>query len=167
MHTVPSHRRLLILALLCAAGSGVPPSFADGHGRAPAEQAAPMPKPEPGNKFATDEVLRKGMDAVAAILAPRLDDVRAARLQGAAYTEMAGQVETRLAEIARNCRLDPKADQAFRHILMDMNHAVNLMRARKGDLQRAGALALWQSLRNYGKYFDHPGWTPPRLATAE
>jgi hypothetical protein len=46
-------------------------------------------------------------------------------------------------------------------IIADMNHALVLIRTNKPEVQKAGLLALNQALRNYGTYFDHPGWVAP------
>jgi hypothetical protein len=36
-----------------------------------------------------------------------------------------------------------------------------MRRSSKVDVQRSGALAMFQALRNYGVFFDHPGWAWP------
>jgi len=109
-------------------------------------------------KMATDAVLRQGMEDIADSLGSRREAIEQNRLASADYLALADRTDARLAAIVKNCKLDPKADAAFHAILADMNHAVELMRGRKVELQRAGALALGQALQNYATYFEHPGW---------
>ena len=119
-------------------------------------------KAEPFRKFATDEVLRQGMANIATTVGGPLKEIQAAQLKGPAYIEMAGQIEGQVANIIKNCHLDKRADHALHEIITDLTHAALLMRGPKPEVQRAGALAAIQSLRNYAKYFDHPGWNGPQ-----
>ncbi|SMB30763.1 conserved exported protein of unknown function [Sterolibacterium denitrificans] len=113
-------------------------------------------------KYATDEVLRQGMANIAVLLDTSWQDVQGNKLQGPAYRELADKVERETVHIVRNCKLDERADQAFHEVLADMNQSLELMRRSKPQIQRTGAIALAQALRNYAKYFDHPGWSGPQ-----
>lgn len=136
-------------------GAGATAALAD-------PQPAAAAKAAPLKKFATDEVLRQGMSNIAAQLDKSWKEIQGNQLQGPAYLDLAGQVEGQVTNIVKNCKLDPRADHAFHEILSDLNQATGLMRRTKPEIQRAGALALAQALRNYAKYFDHPGWTGPQ-----
>lgn len=113
-------------------------------------------------KYATDEVLRQGMTNIAVLLDKSWQDVQGNKLQGPAYLELADKVERETVHIVRNCKLDERADQALHEVLADMNQSLELMRRSKPQIQRTGAIALAQALRNYAKYFDHPGWSGPQ-----
>jgi hypothetical protein len=150
----------LILALILGNmvfDAGFAWADADSHRHAPATHAEAAGKATPIKKFATDDALRKGMEAIAA-LAGGLPKTTP---NGDAYGVAAGKVEVQIAAIVKNCRLDEKADRALHEIIADMNHALVLMRGNKPAVQKTGLLALNQALRNYGTYFDHPGWPAP------
>jgi hypothetical protein len=61
----------------------------------------------------------------------------------------------------KNCKLSKEADAAFHTIVLaDLSQSAELMRTSpKLKVQRAGALGVLQALRNYGEYFQHPGWS--------
>lgn len=143
-------RHLLIGLILGALTLGTGAVQADSHKHSPAAASAGKTS-APVKKFATDEFLRRGMEAIAAL----------AGSQSPAYKEAAGKIEAQIFAIEKNCKLDPKADQALHEIIADMNHALLLMRGAKLEVQKSGVLALKQALRNYGSYFDHPGWSVP------
>ncbi len=157
------HFKVLILScsLLLAAPvlAATPSTTANGNTGANVTAA---PADRPIKKFTTDEPLRKGMSQIAALLNAAWPDIQASRLQTPAYQELARQVTRQTEEIVRNCKLDARTDQAFHGILTDVNQAVLLLQRDKAPIQRTGALALAQALRNYARYFDHPGWTGPQ-----
>ena len=147
-------QRGLILGLILgslAMGAGSAWADADSHRHSPAKHTESAGKSAPIKKFATDEALRRSMESIAALTGS----------QSPAYKDVAGKIEAQIAGIIKNCRLDEKADRALHEIIADMNHALVLMRGSKPEVQKTGLLALNQALRNYGTYFDHPGWTAP------
>ncbi|MCK9285022.1 MAG: hypothetical protein M0P39_12165 [Rhodocyclaceae bacterium] len=156
----PFHSNLFTALCLAAAFLGAKPLPAAA--REKTETASPIHAAAPADaRMATDAVLRNGMEAISGSLGRRIEAIEKGRLAGQDYVELANQTEAQLSAIVKNCKLEPKADSTFHAILADMNHAVELMRGKKVELQRTGALALGQALRNYGKYFDHPGWGWP------
>lgn len=169
----PSRRqRLSCLVLTLSALGGTSPAMADtpangatASARAAAEGARP--------RLVTDGALRQGMERIAVLLAPAVATPQAEALPARDYVAMADGVAQQLAAMVTQCRLPPASDQAFHEILMDLNRGVDLMGSGKPVLQKAGVLALTQALRNYGKFFDHPGWgalgaglTPPTRRAA-
>jgi hypothetical protein len=153
-------QRHLFLGLILgssAMGAGSAWADADSHPHSPAARAELPGKSAPIKKFATDEALRKGMEAIASLAA----SLPKSTPKSPAYGDTAGKVEAQIAAIVKNCRLDEKADRALHEIIADMNHALVLIRTNKPEVQKAGLLALNQALRNYGTYFDHPGWVAP------
>ncbi|MDD5295462.1 MAG: hypothetical protein PHU46_00985 [Rhodocyclaceae bacterium] len=145
LHLVPA----LILGLTLGAGSARADSASHQH----APQAGAAAKSAPFKKFATDEALRKNMEGISA-----LANSLSKEAPSAAYKDAAGKVEAQIAAMVKACKLDPKADKALHEIIADMEHALVLMRGAKPEVQKTGLLALKQALRNYGTYFDHPGW---------
>ncbi|MBP9712480.1 MAG: hypothetical protein KBD60_02160 [Sterolibacterium sp.] len=112
-------------------------------------------------KFATDPVLRQGMTKIASLL-ESLSNAAQGSVQASTAAGLAGQVEAEVANIIKNCKLEPRADHALHEILLDINQSVLLLRNNKPGIQHSGRQALAQALRNYARYFDHPGWGDPR-----
>ena len=151
--------RLLMAAMLLPLGAAqAAPPASSASPASPATAAAPVA----AKKFATDEVLRQGMARMAVELNQLWPEIQARRLKTPAYHELARQVDAGKRQIIQNCKLDARADHAFHELLADMNQAVLLMQRDKAEVQHAGALALAQVLRNYARFFDHPGWTGPQ-----
>lgn len=125
---------------------------ADKHG------AAPVLKQ--GQKWATDEVLRQGMDKIRQAMIANREAIEKDRLNAQDYRRLAEAVDKEVANIVKNCRLSKEADAAFHStVLADLIQSTEWMRtSTKVQAQRAGALGVSQSLRNYGEYFQHPGW---------
>lgn len=133
----------------------------------PAAASEPSPADRTATKkWATDAPLRQGMTLIAEAVLARQQNIAKGDLPSAAYVDLANKATTEISNIVDRSKLEPKADQMFRYIILDMNQAIQLMRVAKPELQRAGALALIQALRNYGQSFDHPGWTQPAITTA-
>lgn len=114
----------------------------------------------PTKKYETDPILRSGMKDISDLVRAQRDAVFRSQLPSAEYVRLANEVEKQVAGVVNNCTLPAASDRAFHEILMDMNHALGLMRSSKIEVQRAGVFALGQALSNYGRYFDHPGWSP-------
>ncbi len=155
---------LLLGSMLVGAAMVATPALAQNehkheHASAPAASARTT---APAKKFVTDDALRKGMASIASIVAKPAKEIQEASLKGPAYLEMARQVEGQVADIIKNCKLEPKADHTLHEIIFDVNQSIGLMRRNSVEIQRTGVLALNQALRNYAKYFDHPGWTGPQ-----
>lgn len=114
-----------------------------------------------GKKWETDEALRQGMDHIRHLMAASQDGIDKGRLGTRDYQRLAEAVDKTVAGIVENCKLPKEADAAFHKIVMaDLLHSAELMRASpKVQVQRAGALGVLQSLKNYGAYFQHPGWS--------
>ncbi|PPC81669.1 MAG: hypothetical protein CTY35_05295 [Methylotenera sp.] len=140
------------------------PAYADEHQHLHQSQSnaeSSMHVLKPGEKWKTDEVVKLGMDNIRQAISVRQDDIIKGRLSTHDYHRIAIVIERNAAEIVRNCKLAKDADRAFhRVVLVDLLDGVTLMRTSKNiQAQRVGALGVLQSLRNYGKYFQHDGWS--------
>jgi hypothetical protein len=159
----------MMLAILRLAGLGVyvaaglislaAPAYA---GEQTLKHGAPSAAPtlKPSQKLATDEVLRRGMDNIRQVMIANREAIENERLSTQDYQRLAAAVDKEAADIVKNCKLSKEADMAFHSIVLaDLTQSTELMRASpKVQVQRAGALGVLQSLRNYGEYFEHPGW---------
>lgn len=113
-----------------------------------------------GKQWEGDKVLRLGMDNIRQVMIKSQDDIEKDRLGSQDYQRLVDEVDKTVANIVKNCKLNKEADAAFHAIvLVDLTRSTELMRiSPKTQVQRAGALGVLQSLRNYGEYFQHPGW---------
>ncbi len=113
-----------------------------------------------GAKLETDEVLRHGMENIRQLMASKQEAIAQDQLRTQDYQLLAEAVGKNISHIVKNCKLPKKSDAAFHSIVLaDMTQSNDIMRASpKYQAQRAAALGVLQSLRNYGEYFQHPGW---------
>jgi len=113
-----------------------------------------------GKQWEGDKVLRQGMDNILQVITKSQDDIEKDRLGSQDYQRLSESVDKTVAGIVKNCKLNKEADAAFHAmVLADLTRSTELMRmSPKTQVQRAGALGVLQSLRNYGEYFQHPGW---------
>ena len=159
-----------MLAILRLAGLGVcvatglmalaAPVYADEHMHKEGTHGA-APALKPGQKWATDEVLRGGMDSIRQAMLANRDAIEKGRLGAQDYQRLAATVSKETTRIVNTCKLSKETDAAFHStVLADLLHGTELMQTSpKVQVQRAGALGVLQTLRNYGNYFQHPGWT--------
>ncbi len=158
-----------MLAILRLAGLGVcvatglialaAPVYADEHAHKQDAKSA-IPALKPGQKWASDEVLRQGMDNIRQTMLANREAIEKERLGTQDYQRLAAAVSKETANIVKNCRLSKDADAAFHTIVLaDLIQSTEMMQtSAKVKVQRAGAFAVLQSLRHYGNYFQHPGW---------
>ena len=109
-----------------------------------------------GQKWETDAAVREGMNNIRNAMAAHQDRMVKEQLSVQDYHQLAATIERNVATLMANRKISKEADKAFHLIVMiDLTHSVELMRAApKVQLQRAGALGLVQTLRNYGEYFQ-------------
>ncbi|MFZ5619620.1 MAG: hypothetical protein ACOY5W_01195 [Pseudomonadota bacterium] len=126
------------------------------HG-SPGEQQVPIP--DGGGRWETDEALRHGMAGIREL-------VDAHRRQGAGdYPGLARGVRSNVDHVIGNCKLDPEADAALHAVLGEMFEGIALLEGEKGENARGeGVERIARALDQYGRYFDHPGWTDPHAA---
>lgn len=113
-----------------------------------------------GKKWETDAAVRQGMESIRDAMAAHQERIAKDQLSAQDYQKLAALIEKNVASILANRKVSKEAGNAFHVIVMlDLTQNVELMRAGlKVSLQRVGALGMLQSLRNYGDYFQHPGW---------
>ncbi len=114
-----------------------------------------------GEKWSTDEVVRFGMDNIRQAVSVSQGDIIQGKLNSQDYLAIADAVDRNVTDMVKKCKLSPDADKAFHIVvLVDLKGSVEFMRvSRNVQTQRVGALAVLQTLRNYGKYFQHNGWS--------
>jgi len=134
-------------------------AYADEYAYKPSGKTVVQPLKH-GEKWQTDEILRKGMDNIRIVMTASQDDVLKERLSAADYLRLSKEIDKNIAYITKNCKLTVDADRAFHIVVLtDMAEGAGLMRSSKEiQVQRLGALGVLQTLRNYGRYFAHPNW---------
>lgn len=113
-----------------------------------------------GAKWPTDAPLRQGMGNMRTAMSEALPAIHDHKLEPAGYAALAARIETQMAYVVANCKLDPAADAQLHLVLAHLGGGIEKMKA--GDDPRAGAVTVVEALDAYGKHFDHPGWQPLR-----
>ncbi|MDO5692126.1 MAG: hypothetical protein Q4G70_06565 [Pseudomonadota bacterium] len=124
------------------------------HGSAPQELTLNQ-----GQKWGTDAPLRKGMDGIRALVAPKLDAAHAGKLSADQYRQLAGQIELQVADIVKNCKLEPAADEQLHGLIAEIGAGVDAMNGKTAGTQPVdGLLKVTHAVNQYPVYFDHPGF---------
>lgn len=161
MTTNSGNRRLFVASLLAAglaavsAGAPIAYAAAPEHDHAHAAAAQPLPA---GQRWATDETLRKGMNSIRSAYAPKLAAIHGDRLAAADYQQLADTTGQEIANIVANCKLPPEADAALHGIIAQMGEGMDAMAGQSATKPRDGAVKVVAALDRYGQTFDHPGW---------
>ena len=117
-----------------------------------------------GKKWATDDPLRQGMEAIRALVENALPAAHAGKLTAAGYDALANDIDSRIAYIVGNCKLDPKADEQLHIVIGELAGGVDMMKGKQpGQARAMGVVNASQTLNTYGKYFNHPGWKAIKL----
>lgn len=112
-----------------------------------------------GKKWQTDEALRQGMENIRAALKANKDVFLGREQSAEKYAPFAAKVNSEVANIVKNCKLEPQADAQLHKVIGHMMSGVEAMEGKeKGVSPLAGASRVGQALNEYGRYFDHPGW---------
>ena len=147
------------LALAVALAFGAPFAYgqaAHDHGHAAAEAKLVL---DQGKKWQTDEPLRKGMESIRGALAAELKAIHANKATPRQYKALADRIESEVAGIVQNCKLEPDADAQLHIVVAELLAGAEAMHGKeKGVKPRAGAERVAQALNAYGEHFDHAGW---------
>ncbi|MEO8119398.1 MAG: hypothetical protein ABI606_08770 [Rhodoferax sp.] len=113
-----------------------------------------------GKKWETDDAVRQGMENIREAMTTNQEGIANERLSAQDYERLAETINQNITVIVQTRKVTKAAEKAFHLVvMMDLTQSMLLMRSTsKVQLQRAGALGVLQSLRNYGQYFHHPGW---------
>jgi hypothetical protein len=144
---------LTVLALGVVLGPTGPGVAAEPHGHAAVEL-----KLNNGNKWHTDDALRRGMAEIRNAIAGSLTPIHNNTFSPASYDALAARVQTQIDYVVANCKLSEEADQQLHLVLEQMLDGINEMKA-SGPRQQ-GAIKIVRALDAYGKHFNHAGWQP-------
>ncbi|MBW7896082.1 MAG: hypothetical protein H3C27_13280 [Opitutaceae bacterium] len=111
-----------------------------------------------GQRWATDEPLRIGMQRIRNAVAGTLATAEPDGLSPAQARALADTVQENVTYLIQNCRLEPKADATL-HVLINQL-LTGVAAATENPASDDGMAKLAEALREYPQYFDHPGWKP-------
>ncbi len=153
---------LWITALALA--TGIPAHAADQHSHEvhanadyPAQDG---PSLDQGRKWATDEALRRHMEEIRTSLEAHREAILRDRLGPEHEKALARTIESRVAAIVTECKLDPRADANLHLIVADLVQAADILQGKTNAPPRQGAVRAVRAAQMYATYFDHPSWKP-------
>lgn len=153
MHTFVPATAVLLCAMLAPA---VLPAAAQDHAghHAPTPAATPA-RPAAGKRWATDAPLRQGMAQIRAAV-DALRHYEHGQPGPAQAVALATTVESQVAYLVANCKLEPQADAALHVIIARLMQGAAALKANPHDT--AALATLRQALQDYPRQFDDPGW---------
>jgi hypothetical protein len=154
---MPSHRNALIRPISILGVLLLSPlALAD------SPPAKPVSQQESANQRIPDAGLKTGMDAIRHAVLTVHADITESRFDSAGYQRLATSLDQTINTMLKDQSVSDKAGKAFHTIVMgDLRWGIDMMRTSpKTEVQRLGALSVFQALRNYGQFFAHPGWNP-------
>lgn len=113
-----------------------------------------------GKKWPTDEPLRKGMTEIRDAVAAKHDAIHKGTLTPADYKTLGSAVETQVANIVAQCKLEPAADANLHLVVAELLAGADAMQGKSEATPAAGAAQVVRAVNQYGTYFNHPGWKP-------
>lgn len=154
--------RTLILALATAFSTAVAlPALAaeqhhHGHGaQAEAPQKLTLNN---GRKWKTDAPLRKGMEEIRNALEKAHGHGHHGEANPAKYVELGNKMESQIASIVMNCKLEPAADANLHVIIGELNAAADAFKGANAAEAEEAMQRAATATRAYAKHFDHPGF---------
>lgn len=150
--------RAALGAAIALAFGGPALAAGDAHGHGHGAQEAKLVLNQ-GKKWQTDGPLRQGMSAIRAAVANDLEAIHAGSAKPEQYRGLAKTVETEVAGIVQNCKLEPEADAQLHLVIAELMAGAEAMRGgQAGVTPRAGAERVAKALNAYGEHFAHEGW---------
>lgn len=146
------------LLALAASAQAAPPSHEHEH-HGPAVDASAQASKPIGQRFATDEHLRKGMAEVHSAL-DDLAHYEMGHMPANMAAERAGKIEEAVNGIIANCKLAPEADAALHHIILPLQSAAQRLKKDPADI--AAVSAMREAVAGYPGQFDDPSWPTGR-----
>ncbi|CAM5280709.1 DnrO protein OS=Afipia felis OX=1035 GN=BN961_03141 PE=4 SV=1 [Afipia felis] len=147
-----------VAALAVSLALSVPASAATEHAHGGHDGTALELTLNNGQKWPTDEVLRRGMDEMRSAIERSLGRIHAGQFTSADYVALADRLQQQVDFVTANCKLPEEADAQLHIVLAEILEGMGAMKNGSDRLQ--GALRTVLALEAYGRHFDHPNWTP-------
>lgn len=126
----------------------------------------PAPKEEAGltlnqgKRWPTEDASRKGMAGIRDLMAEEATTTKNGNVTAEQYARIAKGVDQRVADMFRDCKHSPGADQVFHRILSRIIVGNTRMKKGPNSERQKGAEEIIRALKDYPIYFDHPSWRP-------
>ena len=114
-----------------------------------------------GQKWATDEHLRKAMGKIRDGMNPAIQAIHRGTLAAAKYAALAKLASDEVAYMVANCKLEPEVDAQLHVLIAEILEGADAMAGKSKQVtRRQGAVKVIGALENYGTYFNDPNWKP-------
>jgi hypothetical protein len=107
-----------------------------------------------GQKWPTDEALRRGMGEMRSAMERSLGRIQAGTFASADYVALADRLQQQVDYVTANCKLPEEADAQLHIVLAEILEGIDAIKAGSDRLQ--GALRTIVALEAYGRHFDDP-----------
>lgn len=147
---------LLTLALPGTANATGQPTPDHDH----SSQQLPLLKLNGEKKWLTDAALRKGMAAIHLELVNFMPAFHQGSLSSEELQQLASGIETQIASIVANCKLDAQADAQLHVVIAQLLEGVEQLAGKQtGGNPTQGVITVLSGLDSYTHYFDDPELT--------
>jgi hypothetical protein len=107
-----------------------------------------------GQKWPTDEALRRGMDEMRRAMERSIERIHAGTFMSADYVALADRLQQQVDYVTANCKLPEEADAQLHIVLAEIIEGMDAM--RDGTDRLKGALRTIVALEAYERHFDDP-----------
>lgn len=107
-----------------------------------------------GQKWEVDQVMNKNMSAIIKEKKKVTDLMISTKVKKEDYNKLSDLIATATQDIAKNCKMGPKADQTFHAILADLILVSEHLKESKTPNHAMKKLEY--ALQTYNQYFNHP-----------
>jgi hypothetical protein len=112
-----------------------------------------------GRKWSTDAPLRKGMQEIRDALEGAHGHGHHGAASPAKLVDLGKKMESEIAGIVMNCRLEPAADANLHVIIGELNAAADAFRGASPAGAEEAMHRATRAVGDYERYFDHPGFS--------
>ena len=150
---------VLMVALALAASSNLHAAGgADTHHHGHESREPHKLQLDAGKKWASDEALRQAMSDINQAMAEALPEIHKNKFSKEQYQSLATTVSQKVAYAVEHCKLEPKADAMLHIVIADLMAGADKMEGKTASSRHDGAAQVLESLKAYGRYFQHPDW---------
>lgn len=110
-----------------------------------------------GQKWPTDEALRRGMREMRESMESSLGRIHAGQFSAADYVLLAERLQQQVDYVTANCKLPEDADAQLHLVLAEILESMDVM--KEGADRLEGVRRVVTALDAYGRHFDDPNWT--------
>lgn len=143
------HRPTVVPVLVLLVAFAAAPAVAVAH-----NHAAPAPVPLPEATFPADAALRTAMDRVRNAV-EAFEHARHGHMGPEQVRALADHLDTQVARVFRECRLEPRADASMHVLLGTLLKGSRAMREQPTDY--APVAAMERAMADYARMFEDPG----------